>query len=110
MNNSAFAPFGATYQIGTSPVQVTNNNNNNSTAYRIRNLLSTQQYLSWAPPLPLPAGAPTVTVTAPGAGTPSTNTLGFLPNSVEIIGGLPPNAWFAASSAAAFEITGGEGL
>ena len=108
MNNSAFAPFGPTYQIGTSAVQVLATNNNGCTSYRVRSLLSTTQYLSWAP-AGVANATPTITVTAPGA-SPSAYTLGITPGTVEVFGNLPPNGFFKADIAAAFEITPGEGL
>ena len=109
MYDSAFTPFGPTYLVGTSEVQVSATNNERPTAYRIRNLSASQQWFTWAYDAP---GSPTpsITVTAPTAGNPSTNTFGMAPNSVEVFGGLPKNAWFKASAAAAFEITAGEGL
>ena len=108
MNNSAFAPFGPTYLIGTTAVQVLSTNNNGSTSYRVRSLLATTQYLSWAP-AGVANAAPTITVTAPGA-SPSAYTLGNTPGTVEVFGNLPPNGFFKADIAAAFEITPGEGL
>ena len=108
MNNSAFAPFGPTYLVGTSAVQVLSTNNNGSTSYRVRSLLATTQYLSWAP-AGVANAAPTITVTAPGA-SPSPYTLGITPGTVEVFGNLPPNGFFKADIAAAFEITPGEGL
>ena len=108
MNNSAFAPFGPTYLVGTSAVQVLATNNNGCTSYRVRSLLATTQYLSWAPAGPANA-IPTITVTAPGA-SPSAYTLGITPGTVEVFGNLPPNGFFKADIAAAFEITPGEGL
>ena len=108
MNNSAFAPFGPTYLIGTTAVQVLSTNNNGSTSYRVRSLLATTQYLSWAP-AGVANAAPTITVTAPGA-SPSPYTLGITPGTVEVFGNLPPNGFFKADIAAAFEITPGEGL
>ena len=108
MNNSAFAPFGPTYLIGTTAVQVLSTNNNGSTSYRVRSLLATTQYLSWAP-AGVANAAPTITVTAPGA-SPSAYTLGITPGTVEVFGNLPPNGFFKADIAAAFEITPGEGL
>ena len=108
MNNSAFAPFGPTYLVGTSAVQVLSTNNNGSTSYRVRSLLATTQYLSWAP-AGVANAAPTITVTAPGA-SPSAYTLGITPGTVEVFGNLPPNGFFKADIAAAFEITPGEGL
>ena len=108
MNNSAFAPFGPTYLIGTTAVQVLSTNNNGSTSYRVRALLTTAQYLSWAP-AGVANAAPTITVTAPGA-SPSPYPLGITPGTVEVFGNLPPNGFFKADIAAAFEITPGEGL
>jgi hypothetical protein len=108
MNNSAFAPFGPTYLVGTSAVQVLSTNNNGSTSYRVRSLLATTQYLSWAP-AGVANATPTITVTAPGA-LPSAYTLGITPGTVEVFGNLPPNGFFKADIAAAFEITPGEGL
>jgi hypothetical protein len=107
--NSPFSPFGPTYLVGTSSVQVKSSNNNNPTSYRVRNLLPSTQYFSWVAPAPGDA-VQNVTVTVPTAGVPSANTIGMLPNSVEVFGGLPANAWFEAGSAGAFEITPGEGL
>lgn len=108
MNNSAFAPFGPTYLIGTTAVQVLSTNNNGSTSYRVRALLTTAQYLSWAP-AGVANATPTITVTAPGA-SPSPYTLGITAGTVEVFGNLPPNGFFKADIAAAFEITPGEGL
>ena len=109
MYNSPFTPFGPTYLVGTSPVQVASSNNDNPTSYRIRNTSASAQYISWYPQQP-GNPTPTITVTAPTAGNPSASTLGFLPTSVEVIGGIPPNAWFEADAAGAFEVTAGEGL
>jgi hypothetical protein len=109
MYNSPFTPFGPTYLVGTSSVQVSSKNNDNPSSYRIRNTSASVQYISWsydAPGNP----TPTITVTAPTAGVPSPATLGFLPSSVEVIGGIPPNAWFKADAVGAFEVTPGEGL
>ncbi len=111
MNNGAFTPFGATVLVGTSEVQVSSGpRNTGPTAYRIRNVSSTAQYISWAPAAPLGGAAPSISVAAPTAGVPSANTLGLLANSVEVVGGLPPNAYFKADAAGAFEVTPGEGL
>jgi len=107
--DSPFSPFGATYLVGTTSVQVQSSNGNQPTSYRVRNLLSTVQYFSWLPPQPNDA-VQNVTVTVPTAGNPSANTIGMLPFSVEVFGGLPANAWFEANAADAFEITAGEGV
>jgi hypothetical protein len=109
MYNSPFTPFGPTYLVGTSVVQVSSRNNDNPTSYRVRNTTASVQYLSWVPDAP-GNPTPTITVTAPTAGSPSASTLGFLPSSVEVIGGIPPNAWFKADAVGAFEVTAGEGL
>lgn len=111
MNNGAFTPFGPTVLVGTSEVQASSGSRNTGpTAYRIRNTSASAQYISWsyAPPN---GATPTIAApTAPTAGVPSANTLGFLPNSVEVIGGIPANAFFRASAVGAFEVTPGEGL
>ena len=109
MNNSAFAPFGPTYLVGTSAVQVLATNNNGCTSYRVRALLATTRYLSWAP-AGVANATPTITVAAPGASSPSAYTLGITAGTVEVFGNLPPNGFFKADIAAAFEITPGEGL
>lgn len=111
MNNGAFTPFGATVLVGTSEVQVSSGpQGTGPTSYRVRNLLSTPQYFAWAPPAPLGGAAPSITVTAPSAGTPSQATIGMNGNGIEVFGGLPANAFFKANAAACFEITPGEGL
>jgi hypothetical protein len=109
MYNSPFTPFGPTYLVGTSPVQVASTNNDNPTSYRVRNTSASAQYLAWYAPSP-GNPTPTITVVAPTAGSPKRQTLGFLPNSVEVFGGIPANAWFQADAAGAFEVTPGEGL
>lgn len=109
MNNGAFTPMGQTYLIGTSSVQVKAEGNQTPTAYRIKSLLATTQYLRWAPPDPTGATITVGTVSAPVAGTPSSNTIGFFPGSVEIVA-LPANVWLKSDGVAAFEVTPGEGL
>lgn len=106
--DAAFGPFGQTFLVGTSPVQVSSNNQVGPTSYRVRNLSSAQQYFAWVAPAPGNA-TPTMTVTAPVAGTPQT-VIGMAGTTVEVFGNLPPNAWFQASAAGAFEITAGDGL
>lgn len=111
MNNGPFTPFGPTVLVGTTEVLVSaTTRNTGPTSYRVRNLSSSQQYFSWAPAAPLGAAAPSITVTAPTAGSPSANTIGMTAYGVEVFGGLPPNAYFKAGTAGAFEITPGEGL
>lgn len=108
MNNGPFVPKGSTYLVGTSEVQVLTAGQDMATSYRIRNCLTTTQYLKWAPPLPT-GGSVSITVTAPTAGNPQPNTIGFFPGAIEMIS-FPANAWFKADAVGAFEITPGEGL
>ena len=108
--DSAFSPMGPTVLVGTSSVQVKTTNNEGNTSYRVRNLLATQQYFSWAAPLPSDAAVTVPAIVTPVAGTPSPKTIGMFPYSVETFSGLPANAWFLANAAGAFEVTPGEGL
>jgi hypothetical protein len=108
MYNSAFTPFGPTYLVGTSAVQVKSSNNFYPTGYRFVNLTSSLVRVSWQPQEPNDATV-TPVVTAPSAGVPSANTLAIPANGVAVFAGIPPNAWFI-SSAASVEITPGEGI
>jgi hypothetical protein len=108
MYNSAFSPFGPTYLVGTSAVQVKSSNNFYPTGYRIINLTSSLIRVSWQPQEPNDATV-TPVVTAPSAGVPSANTLAIPANDVGVFAGIPPNAWFIAS-ASSVEITPGEGI
>ena len=107
--NSAFSPFGPTYLVGTSSVQVKASNNNNPTSYRVKAMLTTTQYFTYAPPAPSDASVTCPVVSAPSAGV-SSVAIGMLPGSVEVFSGIPANAWFLANAVGAFEITPGEGL
>lgn len=97
-NNAAFWPLSSTVLVGVTAVQVPGSTG----TYRVRNLSASVQYFSWGNSS---VSAPTI----PVAGTPSANTIGMLPNSVEIFS-IGANVWFIASAAAAFEFTPGEGL
>ena len=108
MYNSAFTPFGSTYLVGVTAVQVKSSNNMYPTGYRIVNLTSSLVRISWQPQEPFD-GTSTPVVTAPSAGVPSANTLAIPANGVAVFAGIPPNAWFIAS-AASVEITPGEGI
>jgi hypothetical protein len=108
MYNSAFSPFGFTYLVGTSPVQVVTNNNMYPSGYRIMNLTNAIVRVGWTPQLPLDKTA-TPTVTTPTA-TGTENVLSIPANGVGVFSGIPPNAWFIASAAASLEITPGEGI
>ena len=107
--DSAFSPFGDTYLVGSSAVQVISKNNENPTSYRIRNLKTTDQYFSWAAPVPGGATITPVTPVAPSSGVPSVNTLGMAGTTTIVISGIPANAWFLSNVGAGFEITAGEG-
>jgi hypothetical protein len=108
MYNSPFTPFGPTYLVGVSAVQVKTTNNGYPTSYRIVNLTSSLVRVAYQPQEPNDATV-TPVVTAPSAGSPSANTFAVPANGVAVIGGIPPNAWFI-SSAASVEITPGEGI
>lgn len=105
--DSAFAPFGATYLVGTSAIQVKSNNNIYPSGYRIVNLTASLIRVGWAPQEP---GDATVTpvATSPTA-TGIANVLTLPANAVGVFSGIPPNAWFIAS-AASVEVTPGEGI
>jgi len=104
-----FDPSSKTYLISTSSVQVVTGDNINNLSYRVRNIGTTQAYFRYAPPAPLGASVTVGTVSAPSAGTPSENTIGMFPNSVEVFT-LPPNCWFKSDTANAFEVTCGIGV
>jgi len=109
MYNSAFSPFGPTYQVGTSSVQIKASNNCYPTGYRIVNLTSSLVRVGWQPQEPNDA-AVTAVATAPSAGAPIANVLSIPANGVGVFSGIPPNAWFIASAATSVEITPGEGI
>jgi hypothetical protein len=108
MYNSAFAPFGATYLVGTSPVQVISNNNMYPTGYRIINLTANIVRVGWAPQEPNDATVTPVATTPTAAGV--ANVLSIPASGVAVFSSIPPNAWFIASAAASLEITSGEGI
>jgi hypothetical protein len=105
--DSAFAPFGATYLVGTSGVQVKSNNNVYPSGYRIINLTASVIRVGWAPQEPNDAAVTPVATTPTAAGIAQVLTLPA--NGVGVFSGIPPNAWFIAS-AASVEITPGEGI
>jgi hypothetical protein len=105
--NSAFAPFGPTYQVGTSAVQVKSANNVYHSGYRIINLTASLIRVGWQPQEPNDASVTPVATTPTAAGI--ANVLTLPANGVGVFSGIPPNAWFIAS-AASVEITPGEGI
>ena len=106
MYDGAFMPKGPTVLVGVNAVQAPNTDGTSPTSCRVRNILSTAQYLTWAPRT---NSVPTITATAPSASTPAVNTMGFAAGSTETVI-FPPNCWFKADAAAAFEVTPGEGV
>ena len=108
MQDGAFQPSGPTVLVTGGPVQVVSVNL--STAYRIRNVTTTNAYIAWAAPLNS-GGTPAITATAPTmSAAPSVNyTLGMVASSVEVFR-LPGNAWFNGSVGSTFEVTAGEGV
>ena len=106
MYDGAFTPKGPTVLVGVNAVLVLNSDGTPPTSYRVRNIISTGQYLSW---YPRTANAPNITVTAPTAQTPAAFTMGFAAGSTETVV-LPPNCWLKADAVAAFEVTPGEGV
>ena len=105
--NSAFSPFGPTYQVGTSAVQVKSANNVYPSGYRIVNLTASLIRVGWQPQEPNDASVTPVATTPTAAGI--ANVLTLPANGVGVFSGIPPNAWFIAS-AASVEITPGEGI
>ena len=106
--DSAFAPFGPTYLVSTSPVQVKSNNNVYPSGYRIINLTSGLVRVGWSPQEPGDATVTPVATTPTAAGI--ANVLTIQPNGVQVFSGIPPNAWFISGTATSLEITPGEGL
>jgi hypothetical protein len=105
--DSAFSPFGPTYLVGTSGVQVKALSNFNPTSYRIYNITGGIVRVGWAPQEPFDTSV-TPTVTTPVAtGTPY--VLSIPANTVQVFSGIPPNAWFISNTDSSLEITPGEG-
>jgi len=105
--DSAFSPFGPTYLVSTSAVQVKATSNFYPTSYRIYNITSGIVRFAWAPQEPGDATV-TPTVTTPTAiGTPY--VMSIPANTVQVFSGIPPNAWFISGTATSLEITPGEG-
>ena len=105
--DSAFSPFGPTYKIGTSAIQVKASNNFYPTSYRIMNVTSSIVRVGWAPQEPNDATVTPVVATPTATGTPY--VMSIPANGVAVFSGIPPNAWFIASAATSLEITPGEG-
>jgi hypothetical protein len=106
--NSAFAPFGPTYLVGTSAVQVKSSNNVYPSGYRFVNLTANLVRVAWQPQEPNNATVTPVATTPTATGT--ANVLTIPANGVGVFSSIPPNAWFIADAAAAVEITPGEGI
>ena len=100
-----FSPWGPSYLVVNSTVQVTTLDGSQPTSYRIINLASANQCFSWGT-----TSASVPTPTAPTAGNPATRILCMLPLTAETFHGLPPNGYFQASAATGFYVTPGEGF
>lgn len=105
-----FSPTGATVTVDTTARLVASRNGGAivASAVRIVNTGTAYAYISWAQPKS-DGTAPTITVTAPVAGTPSDFTLGMPAGGVETFS-LTGGAFFKASAGGTFEVTPGEGL
>ena len=106
--NSAFSPFGPTYLVSTSAVQVKSSNNVYPSGYRIMNITSSIVRVGWLPQEPNDATQTPVATTPTTAGI--ANVLSIPANGVGVFSGIPPNAWFIASASNSVEITPGEGI
>ena len=102
--DSTFAPWGPSYLV-INANQLVSSPLNAPTSYRIVNLSSSVQYFSWGT-----ASANVPTPAAPTSSAAAANTIGMLPLSSETFGGLPPNAYFQASTSTGFLITPGSGF
>lgn len=105
--DSAFSPFGPTYLVSTSAVQVKATNNFYPTSYRIMNLTSGIVRFAWAPQEPNDATVTPVATTPTATGIPY--VMSIPANGVAVFSGIPPNAWFISGTASSLEITPGEG-
>lgn len=95
-----FAPGGPTFLIGTVATQIPPGAGQ---SFRFVNLLATVQHIAWGL-------TNVVTVTAPVAGTPQANTLAVGPNAERTVTIPTPGLFFIATTAAAFEVTQGDGV
>lgn len=100
--NGAFSPSGPTLLVGSTPLEIAPANAGTNLGYRVRNLSASVQYFTHG------ANGSITSAGAPSANTPSANTIGMLPNSVETFANLLP--WMVASTATGFEVTPGEGV
>jgi hypothetical protein len=105
---NAFTPFGQTYLVSTSDVQIKTQNNTYAVSYRIVNLTSGTVYLGFKPADPLGGSISVGTVSVPTAGSP-VDSIGFLSGSIEVVS-LPPNVWLKADTANSMLVTPGVGI
>lgn len=96
-----FSPTGPTVAVTNVATQIALTLMGGPQVYRIRNLSSSVQYLTWGT-------TNAVTTATPSSSTPAYNTLGMLGSSVEVFGNIQP--WLTASSSSGFEVTPGEGV
>lgn len=105
---AAFRPTGPTVVVDGTARQVPSDVQTGFMQYRIRNPGTAAAYFAWNTPNIASGGTPTMTLTAPVAGTPQDNVIGMIPLSVETFT-LPARAWFLATAGATVEVTPGEG-
>jgi hypothetical protein len=105
--DSAFSPFGPTYLVSTSAVQVKTTSNFYPTSYRIYNITSGIVRFAWAPQEPGDATVTPVVTTPTATGT--LYVMSIPANTVQVFSGIPSNAWFISNTASSLEITPGEG-
>ena len=95
-----FSPTGPTFFVGTSATQI-GAFGYAGNCWRIRNLSTSAQYFTHG------QTAAVTNASAPAQNAPALNTIGMLPQSVEVFSGLLP--WMIAGSATGFEVTPGDG-
>lgn len=102
MVDTVFTPSEQTYLVVSAALLIpSKGSGSQGQTYRVVNLSSSYQYLSWG-------NSALAAAAGPSAGSPATNTIGLLGSSVETFC-CPPNVYFYASSATGFEVTPGSG-
>lgn len=102
--DTTFKPQGPTALVVATAIQVPNGGSG-ITSFRVRNLATVAQYFSWGKTA---AQATLLAGIAPIANTPSFNTIGMLPSSVETFE-IPGDSFFIAGTVTGFEFTAGQG-
>lgn len=101
--DTVFKPIGPLTFVGNAAVQVVPDKLGGGViSFRVRNLATAAQYFTWG------ASSSVTSAGAPSSGTPSPNTIGMLPNTMETFE-IPAGSFFIASSATGFEFLAGQG-